>query len=194
MHRPHFRPRFIRMCRCERDAVLQQVGERARARPELFVHRVRHQGVRVWMADGVWRPWSPSLDLNVRDHPEGTLIIGRFGPSAALMTAYLFATIGLSFLLALSLTWSYVQTLMNEPPKCLAGSAAAALGLVAVAGSGRLGAWLGRDQMHLLADLLEGVGELRDDEARLLAELEAHRRAVARASHVAGARPAPANP
>jgi hypothetical protein len=190
MQRPHFRPRFIRLCRCERDAVLQEVGARAAARSDLFIHRVRHQGVRVWMADAVWRPWSPSLDLNVRDHPEGTLIVGRFGPSAALMTGYLFSTIGLSFLLALSLTWSYVQTMMDEPPKCLVGSAAAALGLVAVWGSGRVGAALGRDQMHLLADLLEGVGELRDDEAKLLSELEAHRRAVERAAAASGGAPA----
>lgn len=185
MDRPHFRPRLTMLAPQPIEITRDVLRDRLKPRQAVFEYRIRDHNVLVWMAEGHRRFWSPALDTNLREHPRGTCVTGRFGPHPALMTATVFVSILLGFLMLLSMTWSYVQTTMGEPPHCLMGSAVAAVGLALVVVSGRLGAAWGRDQMHLLADLMEDLGELCDDEAALLQEAEAHRQAMLRAQRAA---------
>jgi len=183
MDRPHFRPRLALLVPRPLEEVRELLRARVEARTADFEHRVRHDSVLAWIAPQHRRPWSPALDTTLRDHPQGTLLIGCFGPHPALMTGYFFASIFFGFLATLSATWSYVQTTMGQSPHCLVGTALAVLALAGIWISSRVGASWGRDQMLQLATLLDELGEVRDDEAALLTEAEAHRQAALRAQH-----------
>lgn len=183
MDRPHFRPRLALLVPRPLEEVREVLRARLEARTDEFEHRVRHDSVLAWIAPQHRRPWSPALDTCLRDHPQGTLLIGCFGPHPALMTGYFFASIFLTFLAALSATWSYVQTTMGLSPHCLMGTSLAICGLVGIWVSSRVGASWGRDQMLELATLLDDLGLVRDDEAALLTEAEAHRQEALRAQH-----------
>jgi hypothetical protein len=74
---------------------------------------------------------------------------------------------------------------MGQSPHCLVGTSLAVLALAGIWISSRVGASWGRDQMLQLATLLDELGEVRDDEAALLSEAEAHRQAALRAQHAA---------
>lgn len=182
MDRPHFRPRFILLFPGDVAAVREAIAERVASRPGCYDGRVRRQSALVTVAAEMRHPWSPALEVVFREHPDGTLLVGRFGPAPALMTAYAFGTIGLGFLVCLSASWAYVQSIMGESPRCLMGTAGALVGLAAIWGSSRVGATWARDQMHLLAWVIEDLGALRDDEAELLAVADAHREALRRAA------------
>jgi hypothetical protein len=150
-----------------------ELARRLRERSDRLEHRVRTQGVVAWMAAGERRVWSPSMDAQLREHPSGTLIIGRFGPNASLMTSYYFASILLLFLVGLSATWGFVQSTMGQTPKCLMGSSLGLFALVFVWVSSRVGVWLAHDQMVGLAELLDDLGVVVDDEAAVLNEAHA---------------------
>jgi hypothetical protein len=187
MDRPHFRPRLALLVPRPLDEVRELLRARLELRTQEFEFRVRHDAVLAWIAPRHRRFWSPALDTSMRQHPDGTLLIGCFGPHPALMTGYFFASIFLTFLATLSATWSYVQTTMGLSPHCLWGTSLAILGLVGIWLSSRVGASWGRTQMVELASLLDDLGELRDDEAELLTEAEAHRQEALLAERSGGA-------
>lgn len=170
MDRPHFRPRFVLLADDSPEGVRDALEARLRAREDRFVIRIRRASVLAWIRPPAQRIWSPAMDVVLRSHPRGTLIIGRFGPSPQLMTGYMFVSILLTFLLVFSLCWSYVQSVMGEPSNCLYGSVAAALGLGGIWGSSRVGTAWAHEQMTWLAEAVDGLGEVQNDEAAVLAE------------------------
>lgn len=184
MRRPHFRPRFVLLCPEPVDAVRREIQVRLAASPGLE-SRVRPNQVLAWIGDAERHVWSPSLDLNLRPHPEGTVVVGLVAPHPKLMTAYVFAAIGLGFLLALSLTWGFVQVTLDEPPWCLIGSALAALALGGVAASRALGLAWARDQIAPLVDLVEGLGTTREDVSEVLRQAGAYSDEVRRRGPIA---------
>ncbi len=112
--------------------------------------------------------WSPTLDITLRDHDHGTRVLGRFGPSASLWTATMFVYALSVFLIPASLSGAVAQRITGEPPTLLwAVVGAAALG-VGTFLSTRVGALLGHPQMVWLARAVEGLGEVRADEAGVL--------------------------
>jgi len=169
VRRPHFRPRFVLLCPEPVDAVRRVIVARLAESPGLE-SRVRPHQVLAWIGGDARRVWSPSLDVNLRPHPAGTVVVGLVAPHPKLMTAYVFAAIGLGFLLALSLTWGFVQVTLDEPPWCIAGSALALLGLGGVAASRALGLAWARDQIAPLLALVDGLGAPREDELAVLHE------------------------
>jgi hypothetical protein len=177
MTRPHLRPRVVILSADGAD----EVRRRLRARIDAAVDvegRVASGQVIAWITGPARRVGSPCLDLNLRPHPEGTLITGRYGPHPTRMTLYVFSGIGVAFLTGLALTWSFVQATLGEPPTCLLGVAVAAVAVSLFAVGGQVGRRLAMPQMHRLAELLDGLGEVQDDEVRRLAEAEAHRVAI----------------
>lgn len=170
MHRPHLRPRFVMLAPCGPDDVRAALEARLREREERLEFRVRTGGVLAWVKAPARRFWSPSMDALLRPHPRGTLIVGRFGPNQSLMTGYFFLSILLGFLICLSATWGYVQTIMGEPPRCLLGSSLGVAGLVGIWVSSKVGTAWAHDQMLGLAEVVDGMGDVIDDEAAVMAE------------------------
>jgi hypothetical protein len=120
------------------DALTAALDERLRATPSLE-GRVRRQAVLIWLAAPARRWWSPCLDLSVRDDEGGARLEGYACAHPHLMTGMVFAGIFLTFLAAFSAVWSTVQWTMDEPPRCLFGTAAALTGLGAIALVHRVG-------------------------------------------------------
>jgi hypothetical protein len=164
MDRPHLRPRVSVRVPHPPDALCQLLDGRLAETPSLE-GRVRQRAVLVWMAKPLRCWWSPCLDLNLEPDGSGTRLTGRYTAHPRLMTASVFAGIGLTFLACLSATWSLVQWTMREPPRCLGGTLAALLGLLAVYGVHRLAQRRAVGQMHALAVLLDGLGAVEVDEA-----------------------------
>ncbi len=167
MQRPHFRPRFVLMVPEPVDAVRARLDQRLGAASGIE-GKVRPHQVLAWIAGPERRVWSPSIDLNLRPHPDGTLVVGLVAPHPKLMTAYVFAAIGLGYLFAVACAWSVVQLTMDEAPWCLVGAAGSGLGATAVFATRALGLAWARSQMPALLALVEGFGEPRDDELDLL--------------------------
>lgn len=170
MQRFHFRPRFVLLVPAPVEEVRATLADRLQAADDALEGRVRPRQVLAWIAPPARRIWSPSLDLNLRVHPDGTLVVGLIAPHPDLMTAYVFGSICLTFLLCLALTWSFVQITMGEPPLCLLGASASSIGLLGILASRRLGLLWARSQIPQLAALVDGFGTPRDDEEKLLAE------------------------
>lgn len=173
MDRPHFRPRFILLAAAEPEVVRDALEARLRAQEARFVFRIRRSSVLAWIRPPAQRFWSPAMDVVLRPHPRGTLVIGRFGPNPQLMTGYVFLSILLSFFLMFSLCWSYVQYVMGESAHCAIGSALAAAGLLGIAASSRVGTAWAHEQMTWLAEVIDGLGEVQSDEAAVLEEAHA---------------------
>lgn len=112
--------------------------------------------------------WSPTLDIVLRDHPEGTRLLGRFGPSPSIWTATMFVY-GISATLSLGATSvALAQRIAQEPATALVLipiTAALALGTFL---STRVGALLGHHQMRWLARALRGLGRVEEDDAQVL--------------------------
>ena len=112
--------------------------------------------------------WSPTLDIVLRDHPEGTRLLGRFGPSPSIWTATMFVY-GLSATLSLgAASVTLAQRIAQEPPTALVVipiTVALALGTFL---STRVGALLGHHQMRWLARALRDLGRVEEDDAQVL--------------------------
>lgn len=171
MQRPHLRPRFLILVQEPLDQVRDRMAQRLEANADRFLYRVRSQAVLAWINAPAQRFWSPSLDMLLRPHPRGTVIVGRMGPQASLMSGYFFITMGLAFLTVLSLTWTMVQWSLGESPHCVLGTALGVAGIGGVWASARVGGWMAREQMTWLAEIVDGMGEVQHDEAALLAEI-----------------------
>lgn len=175
MDRPHFRPRVLVLVPdTPVEAVCAQLRERLEADPRLD-GRCTRASLIAWPAPPARRFWSPCLDLNLRSHPKGTLVVGRFGPQPVLFTAFLFGSIGLGFVACIAATLSFVQWSLGQEPWALPVlllPISGGLAMFAVDRMGRRRAW---SQMGELAGLVDGLGEVRDDEEGLLAEAERHR-------------------
>lgn len=156
------------------EDVCGQLKGRLQASPALD-GRCTRAALIAWPAPPARRFWSPCLDLTLRAHPQGTLLIGRFGPQPMLFTAFLFGSIGLTFLAVIAACWSFVQLSLDQTPTALLGLLPPLVGGVGMIVVDAVGRRLARSQMGELAALLEGVGEVRDDEEGLLAEVERHR-------------------
>jgi hypothetical protein len=164
MDRPHLRPRVSLRVPMTPDELQRTLDERLQQAPRLE-GRVRPQAVLVWMAPPLRCWWSPCLDLNVERDGDGTRLTGYYTAHPRLMTATVFVSILLTFLTCLSATWSLVQYLMREPPRCLMGTAGALVALGCVVAANKVAQRRAAAQMHELAVLLQDLGAVEADEA-----------------------------
>lgn len=175
MERPHFRPRvLIFVPGAAPEDVCATLKERLKADPGLD-GRCTRTSVIAWPAPPARRFWSPCLDANLRAHPGGTVVVGRFGPQPVLFTAFVFSSIGLGFLTCITLSLAFVQSTLGEPMTALGGLVAPLVGALAMVAVDRLGRKRAWTQITPLAALLEGLGEVRGDDEHLLAEVERYR-------------------
>jgi hypothetical protein len=168
MERPHFRPRVTLLVRSPIDEVRGLLQARLEGLHGVLEGRVRQRAVLAWIAAPERRFWSPSVELTLEEHPEGTRVHGMFGPHPHLMTGQFFLSILLGFLAAIASTWAFVQFTMNEPPLCLFGAAAALTGIGALVVARAVGLAWGRDQVAQLGALVDGLGEIQGEEAHVL--------------------------
>lgn len=154
------------------EEVREQLERRLDAKKDTIEGRVTRTQIAAWMADGHRRLWSPSLEVNCRAHPRGTLVVGMLGPHMFLYSLMIFAFIGTGFIAAVSTCWAYVQWSLHYPPNALFGLLPLGAALAFFAGLDRVGRRRAHPQMVELAGLLHGLGETVVDEEGVLREAE----------------------
>lgn len=170
MQRPHNRPRLDLRIDRDPDAVRAALDARLdEGLPGCTGHSGRRH-VFVEVDEAHRHLWSPTLDIVLRDEEGGTRLLGRFGPSPSLWTGYVFIYGFVAFASLAASCGALAQRITGEPPTLLWASVAAlALGAGTFL-SARVGALLGHHQMTWLARVLDGLGEVRADEAHVLDE------------------------
>lgn len=111
---------------------------------------VGRQEVTLFIGDERRRLWSPFLQLGVTGQEGGSLVHGTMGPQPNLWTAFVFVYASLLVVFTAGTMYGFVQSTLDQSPT---GLAAAALGLVGLAGScglDLLGRKLGAGQMGIL--------------------------------------------
>lgn len=165
MDRPHHRPRLEILIRAPRDTVREAFRDRV-AHPRCTCEGTlarNHLHVAVGAAQRHF--WSPTLDVTLRDHPDGTLLLGRFGPHPNVWTMYVFGYGVCAFAAIVAACWALAQWAIGSPPLALAWLAGSGVAALAVWGSARVGASIGHDQMEQLVRMVDGLGEPIADEA-----------------------------
>jgi hypothetical protein len=99
--------------------------------------------------------WSPYLNLEVEDEPDGSVIRGRFSPHPNVWTMFMAVYILLAIVALGGLSYGMVQYTLGEAPWALliAPGAVALFGFVY--GATLIGQGLGAEQMHTMRSLVD---------------------------------------
>jgi len=109
----------------------------------------------VQMRDAERTFWSPYLNLEVEDEPDGSAIVGRFSPHPNVWTMFMAIYILLALTALGGLSYGIVQYTLGQTPWSL-WIVPAALGLYGfVYGATLIGQGLGAEQMYTMRSLVD---------------------------------------
>jgi hypothetical protein len=102
--------------------------------------------------------WSPYLNLEVEDEPDGLAIRGRFSPHPHVWTLFMAVYILLAILALGGLSYGIVQHTLGQAPWSLLIVPAAVALSGFVYGATLIGQGLGAEQMYLMRSLVDRAG------------------------------------
>ena len=161
------RPRFELQLPVEREKWLGSLRELLDGDAESLRGQVFTKHAVVQMRDGERTFWSPYLNLEVDDEPDGSAIRGRFSPHPNVWTMFM----GVYLLIAIAglagLSYGLVQLTLGESPWAFVVVPAAAALFGFVYGATLIGQGLGAEQMYLMRSLVDqACVEALDDPRR----------------------------
>jgi len=109
----------------------------------------------VEMRDGERTFWSPYLNLEVEDEPDGSAIRGRFSPHPNVWTMFMAVYILLAIIALGGLSYGMVQYTLGQPPWSLLVAPAAVALFGFVYGATLIGQGLGAEQMYTMRSLVD---------------------------------------
>jgi hypothetical protein len=149
------RPRFDLQLPVAREAWLDALRSGLQDDDQSLRGQVFRKHAVVEMRDGVRTFWSPYLNLEVEDEPDGTAIRGRFSPHPNVWTMFM----GIYILLALAalggLSYGIVQYTLGQSPWALLIAPAAVALFGFVYGATLIGQGLGAEQMYTMRTLVD---------------------------------------
>ena len=183
MARPAIRPRFELVVRGDPDEVAQRIAAGLRADGAPVVGAVRGRHAQLQLPEERRRFWSPFLNLEVVDAPEGAAVQGLFMPRPGVWTGYLGGYAAVVTTLLVGLSWAYSQWTLDEPPTVALGICVGCVivGILLYA-SAFVGQGLTQGEMDLLRDWLEERTRETVDPAAEASSAAAPRGEVAAAS------------
>lgn len=99
--------------------------------------------------------WSPYLNLEIEDEPDGSVVRGRFSPHPHVWTLFMAVYILLGIAFLAGIVWGFVQLTLGEPPwGAIVAPAAFAL-FAFVYGATLIGQGLGAEQMYTMRALVD---------------------------------------
>lgn len=107
------------------------------------------------MRDGVRTFWSPYLNLEIEDEPDGAAIVGRFSPHPNVWTMFMGIYILLAFVALGGLSYGIVQYTLGQSPWALVVAPAAVALFGFVYGATLIGQGLGAEQMYMMRTLVD---------------------------------------
>lgn len=109
----------------------------------------------VQMQDGQRTFWSPYLNLEIEDEPDGSAIRGRFSPHPNVWTLFMGVYILLTIVALGGLSYGIVQLTLGESPWAFLVVPAAVAMFGFVYGATLIGQGLGAEQMYTMRSLVD---------------------------------------
>jgi hypothetical protein len=103
--------------------------------------------------------WSPYLNLEVEDEPDGAAIRGRFSPHPHVWTMFMAIYIPLANVALAGLVYGVVQYTLGHTPWALLIAPAALAVFGFVYGATLIGQGLGADQMYMMRSLVDRASD-----------------------------------
>ncbi|MBW1905095.1 MAG: hypothetical protein JRJ24_07275 [Deltaproteobacteria bacterium] len=149
------RPRFELQLPVARETWLEALRSALRDDAGALRGQVFRKHAVVEMRDGQRTFWSPYLNLEVEDEPDGSAIRGRFSPHPNVWTMFMAAYILLAIIALGGITYGIVQSTLGQPPWALwiAPAAVALFGFVY--GATLIGQGLGAEQMYIMRSVVD---------------------------------------
>jgi len=149
------RPRFELQLPVTREAWLNALRSALQNDPESLRGQVFRKHAVVEMRDGERTFWSPYLNLEVEDEPDGSVIRGRFSPHPNVWTMFMAVYILLAIVALGGLSYGMVQYTLGQSPWALLIAPAAVALFGFVYGATLIGQGLGAEQMYTMRSLVD---------------------------------------
>jgi hypothetical protein len=149
------RPRFELQLPVARERWLDALQSALRDDAESLRGQVFRKHAVVEMRDAGRTFWSPYLNLEVEDEPDGSAIRGRFSPHPNVWTMFMAIYILLAFAALGGLSYGAVQYTLGQPPWSLLIVPAAVALFGFVYGATLIGQGLGAEQMYIMRSLID---------------------------------------
>ena len=149
------RPRFELQLPVTREAWLDALRSELENDPESLRGQVFRKHAVVEIRDGERTFWSPYLNLEVEDEPDGSVIRGRFSPHPNVWTMFMAVYILLALAALGGLSYGIVQYTLGQPPWAFLIVPAAVALFGFVYGATLIGQGLGAEQMYTMRSLID---------------------------------------
>jgi hypothetical protein len=149
------RPRFELQLPVARETWLDALQSALRDDAESLRGQVFRKHAVVEMRDATRTFWSPYLNLEVEDEPDGSAIRGRFSPHPNVWTMFMAIYILLALAALGGLSYGAVQYTLGQPPWSLLIVPAAVALFGFVYGATLIGQGLGAEQMYIMRSLID---------------------------------------
>jgi hypothetical protein len=149
------RPRFEFQLPVTRETWLEALRSALQDDAESLRGQVFRKHAVVEMRDGERTFWSPYLNLEVEDEPDGSAIRGRFSPHPNVWTMFMAVYILLALAALGGLSYGMVQYTLGQSPWSLWIVPAAVALFGFVYGATLIGQGLGAEQMYTMRSLID---------------------------------------
>ena len=151
------RPRFEFQLPVTRERWLGELRAQLQRDADPLRGQVFRKHAVVEMRDNKRTFWSPYLNLEVEDEPDGSAIRGRFSPHPNVWTMFMAVYILLALVALGGLSYGLVQYTLGQPPWSLLVAPAAIALFGFVYGATLIGQGLGAEQMYTMRSLVDRV-------------------------------------
>jgi hypothetical protein len=149
------RPRFEFQLPVARERWLEALGSALQHDAASLRGQVFRKHAVVEMRDEYRTFWSPYLNLEVEDEPDGSAIRGRFSPHPHVWTMFMAIYIFLAIIALGGVTYGIVQSTLGQAPWSLLIPPAAVALFGFVYGATLIGQGLGAEQMYTMRSLVD---------------------------------------
>lgn len=149
------RPRFELQLPIERERWLGTLKSLLQSDAGCLRGQVFRKHAVVLVCDGERTFWSPYLNLDVEDEPDGSAIRGRFSPHPNVWTMFMGVYILLAFAALAGLSYGIVQLTLGQSPWGFWIIPASIALFAFVYGATLIGQGLGAEQMYTMRSLID---------------------------------------
>ena len=151
------RPRFEFQLPVTRERWLGELRAQLQRDADPLRGQVFRKHAVVEMRDNKRTFWSPYLNLEVEDEPDGSAIRGRFSPHPNVWTMFMAVYVLLALVALGGLSYGLVQYTLGQAPWSLLVAPAAVALFGFVYGATLIGQGLGAEQMYTMRSLVDRV-------------------------------------
>lgn len=149
------RPRFELQLPVERERWLDALRALLDGETESLRGQVFRKHAVVQMRDTKRTFWSPYLNLEIEDEPDGSAIRGRFSPHPNVWTMFMGVYILIAIAGLAGFSYGIVQWTLGQPPWAFVVAPAALAVFGFVYGATLIGQGLGAEQMYVMRSLVD---------------------------------------